>query len=168
LIEQNCLGWYNVLGYVDEVDYVDVETIIERSGTRWVSAGTSILGWISLTEKPVIDPIQDDMDETLYRIDNVLTWPSMSKECRLRYSKGLFPEYTKIVEAKDYIVVKETPAYVREVLRRQGYTDSWKRKRIREPNSTTGWGDEVDANMVDDILSNNWFTVLKVALNQTE
>ena len=28
-------------------------------------------------------------------------------------------------------------------------------------NSTTGWDAEIDANMVEDILKNKWFKVLK-------
>lgn len=57
--------------------------------------------------------------------------------------------------------MEETHQWVHEILRRQGYTDSRKRKMIMNLNSTTGWDAEIDANMVEDILKNKWFKVLK-------
>jgi len=81
-------------------DYMAMETMIERTGTPWVSVGTIHGGWAFLTEQPVIEGSDTDVELALYWVDYALRWPSMSKECGLRYGAGLFSEYTKMAEVK--------------------------------------------------------------------
>lgn len=160
LIQPYCSSWYRVLEMVNEDDLVDMEMMLERTGTPWVAIKIWREAWMFLTEKQVIEESSADPELTLsFGAD--LQWPSMSRERRFLYSKGLFPEYTKIVEAKDYIEVKENPDWVREILRRQGYIDSWQSKMTLDPYCLLACGDEVKANMIEDILNNKWFTVLK-------
>lgn len=167
-IQQNCSTWYDVSELVSEFDYMAMKTRLDQTGTRWVAIKAWQSLWLFLTEKQVIPESHIDAKITLLRVESALKWPYFSRERRLRYSKGLFPEYTKMIEPKHHILVKENPDWVREILHRQGYTDSWKRKRTRNPKSPTGWDAEINANMVEDILDNKWFTVLRVELDQTK
>jgi hypothetical protein len=166
MIRQNCSTWYNVSELMGEFDLLSIEAEIERAGSRWVAVGANYKGWLYITEKPVIKESTADIEVTLYRVGSMLQHPLMSKERRLRYSAGLFLEYTKMVESKNYILVKENRDWVREILRREGYTDSWKRKKTRDPDSPTGWGAEVEADMVQYILGYKGFIVLKVEPSQ--